>query len=363
MGSDLDPLPSLLARPPSALGHVADTVSRAAAALAVLSLVSACAAKSAPRDRPAAAPATIRVGRAERSPQVVVTEVVGTVRATRSATIAPLLGGTVAEVRVGLGSAVRPGDILVRLTAHDVEARLEQTRVMSAQAERDRSRAILLKEQGAISVAQFEAAVSQWSVARARQAEAGSVAERTVIRAPFGGVITAKLANVGDTALPGQPLLVIETPSALRFEAQVPERTGEHLAVGDHLPVRLDGMDADLVGQIAEIRPAADDATRTRLFKIDLPDTPGLRSGRFGRVLIAFGQSIAVTVPPEAVVRRGQLETVFVVDSGVARLRLVRSGRERGDRLEISSGLSGGETVALSVTAELVDGQRVEEVP
>jgi RND family efflux transporter MFP subunit len=234
---------------------------------------------------------------------------------------------------------------------------------MSAQAERDRSRAILLKEQGAISVAQFEAAVSQWSVARARQVEAGSVAERTVLRAPFGGVITAKLANVGDTALPGQPLLVVETPSALRFEAPVPERTGENLAVGDHLPVRLDGMDRDLVGQIAEIRPAADDATRTRLFKIDLPDAPGLRSGRFGRVLIAGGRSIAVTVPPEAVIRRGQLETVFVVDSGVARLRLVRTGRERGDRLEISSGLSGGEPVALPGTAELVDGQRVEEAP
>ena len=143
----------------------------------------------------------------------------------------------------------------------------------------------------------------------------------------------------------------------------MPERSGEHLAVGDHLPVRLDGLDRDLVGQIAEIRPAADDATRTRLFKIDLPDTPGLRPGRFGRVLIDGGQSIAVTVPPEALIRRGQLETVFIVESGVARLRLVRSGRERGGRVEISSGLSGGEAVALAGPTEIVDGQRVEEAP
>ena len=360
MGSTLDRLPP---RALSFPGRVADVAVRAVGALALISLLSACAAKSAPREASGAAPARVRIGRAERSSQVVVTEVVGTVRATRSATIAPLLGGTVAEVRVGLGSSVRPGDVLVRLAARDVDARLEQSRVVSAQAERDRSRAILLKEQGAISVAQFEAALSQWNVARARQAEASSIAERTVLRAPFSGVITAKLTNVGDTALPGQPLLVVETPSALRFEAQVPERSGEHLAVGDHLPVRLDGLDRDLVGQIAEIRPAADDATRTRLFKIDLPDTPGLRPGRFGRVLIDGGQSIAVTVPPEALIRRGQLETVFIVESGVARLRLVRSGRERGGRVEISSGLSGGEAVALAGPTEIVDGQRVEEVP
>jgi len=331
------------------------------AALALLSLAAACVAKSAPRTSPGPRPATIRIGRAERSLQVMVTEVVGTVRATRSATIAPLLGGTVAEIRVGLGSSVRTGEVLVRLAARDVDARLEQSRAVSAQAERDRGRAILLKEAGAISAAQFEATLSQASVARARQAEASSVADRTVLRAPFSGVITAKLSNVGDTALPGQPLLVVETPSALRFEAQVPERAGEHLAVGDHLPVRFDGLGQDIVGQIAEIRPAADDATRTRLVKIDLPDTPGLRSGRFGRVLIADGQSLAITVPLDAVIRRGQLETVFVIESGLARLRLVRSGREHEGRVEISSGLSGGEAVALAGPADIADGQPVEE--
>jgi membrane fusion protein, multidrug efflux system len=332
--------------------------------LAPLALVvlSACAARSPHSSAPVPAPRRVQVAQADRAHRPQVTEVVGTVRATRSATIAPLLGGTVAEIRVGLGSSVRAGDVLVRLSASDVAARLEQTRVTSAQAERDRNRATFLREQGAISVAQFEATMSQWSVARARQAEASSIAERTVLRAPFAGVITSKVANVGDTALPGQPLLVLEMPSALRFEAQVPERAGEGLAVGDRLPVRLEGLDRDLEGRIAEIRPASDDATRTRLFKIDLPETPGLRPGRFGRALVAGGQAIAVIVPSEAVVRRGQLETVYVVESGVAHLRLVRSVREREGRVEISSGLSGGETVVLAQAAQLIDGQRVEEV-
>jgi RND family efflux transporter MFP subunit len=184
-----------------------------------------------------------------------------------------------------------------------------------------------------------------------------------LVRAPFAGVITAKLVNVGEAALPGRPLLILESRAASRFEAQVPETASAELAVGQPLPVRIDGLGRELQGRIAEIHPSSDDATRARLVKIDLPDTPGLRSGQFGRVLLATGRAVTVTVPSGAVVRRGQLETVFVVESGTARLRLVRCGREVDGRTPISSGLSGGENVALVGAAELVDGQRVQVSP
>jgi RND family efflux transporter MFP subunit len=175
-------------------------------------------------------------------------------------------------------------------------------------------------------------------------------------------VITAKLVNVGETALPGRPLLTLESRAATRFEAQVPETTSDALAVGQPLPVRIEGLDRQLQGRIAEIQPASDDSTRARLVKIDLPETPGLRPGQFGRLLLATGRAVAVTVPADAVTRHGQLETVFVVDSGTARLRLVRCGRELDGRVQISSGLSGGEQLALAAAADLVDGQRVEVV-
>src|SRR5262249_31444373 len=154
--------------------------------------------------------------------------------------------------------------------------------------------------------------------------------------------------SAGDTVMPGQPLLVLEAPGALRFEARVPETAVDRVALGASVPVRLDGLDRDLEGTVAEIQPSSDDATRTRLAKIELPATPGPRPGRFGRLLLASGASLAVSVPVEAVVRHGQLEVVFVVDSGVARLRLVRSGRERDGRLEIAAGLSGDERIVRS---------------
>ena len=331
--------------------------------LVLPALLGGCAGEGAPRPVPSAPPRVVQVAPADLTQRPILTEVVGTVRAVHTATIAPLISGTVAEVRVGLGSSVRAGEVLVRLSAREIDARLEQTRAVAVLAKRERDRAIPLKNLGAISVAQYDAAISQWDVAQARQAEASTLADRTVLRAPFAGVVTAKLANVGDTAMPGQALLVLEAPGALRFEARVPETTVDALAVGKSLPVRLDGLDHDIEGRLAEIQPASDDATRTRLAKLDLPQTPGVRSGRFGRVLLATGASLTVAVPAEAVVRRGQLETVFVVASGTARLRLVRTGRARDGRLEIAAGLSGEEKVVVAGAGDLVDGQRVEEAP
>jgi RND family efflux transporter MFP subunit len=270
------------------------------------------------------------------------------------------MSGTVAEVRVGLGSSVRAGEVLVRLAAPEVFARLEQTRAASTLAEHERDRAASLRSNEAIPVAQYDQAISQWSIARARETEASAVAEHTVVRAPFSGVVSAKLINVGDTAMPGQPLLLVEAPGALRFEARVPETLV--LRLGDSVPVRLDGAERDLDGTVAEIQPASDDATRTRLAKVDLPASPGLRVGRFGRLLLATGTSVAVSVPAEALLHHGQLEGVFVVDAGTARLRLVRSGRMHDGKLEIAAGLSGEEQVVLGGAADLVDGQRVEVV-
>jgi RND family efflux transporter MFP subunit len=330
-------------------------------ALMPVLLLWGCASEPARTPAPSAPLRAVQVASASRASQAVMTEVVGTVRAVRSATIAPVVSGTVAEVRIGLGSSVRAGDVLVRLSAREIDARLEQTRALYALAKRDRDRAATLHAQEAMSVASYDAALSQLRVAEAKQAEASTLADHTVLRAPFAGVIAAKLVNVGDTAMPGQALVVLEAPGALRFETRVPEAATDGLAIGQSLPVRLDGLAQEIEGRIAEIEPASDDATRTQLVKLDLPRTPGLRSGRFGRLLLSTDSALAVAVPAEAVVRRGQLEVVFVVESGTARLRLVRTGRERNGRLEIASGLSGDEKVVVAGATDLVDGQRVEE--
>jgi membrane fusion protein, multidrug efflux system len=332
---------------------------RAARLLLVASLAG-CAAEPARPPAPSGPPRSVQLAQATLTTLPVTTEVVGTVRAIRSASVAPLLNGTVSEVRIGLGTQVRAGDVLLRLSAREVVARLEQAHAVYALARREEERATALLAGDVIPRAQYDAARSQLTVAEAKKAEASSIAEHAVLRAPFSGVITVKRVNVGDTVLAGQPLLVLEAPGALRFEARVPEAAGERLPIGSVLPVRIDGLEQEIEGRITEIEPGSDELTRTQLLKLDLPPVPQLRSGRFGRLLLVSGESVSVTVPAQALVRRGQLELVFVEEAGSARLRLVRTGRRHAELLAIAAGLSGGERVVVSRAAELVDGQRVE---
>jgi RND family efflux transporter MFP subunit len=290
-------------------------------------------------------------------------EVIGTVRARNSAAISSTVVGKVSALPVTLGGSVRSGDVLARISAEEISAQVEQSDAVYARAKADFDRAQRLLDHEAIPKAQYDAAVADLRLAHGRRAEAGAMAGHTVLRAPFAGVVTAKQANVGDTAMPGQTLLVLEDPRSLRLEATVPEIAARSLRPGQTVPIRLDGG-REHTGVVAEISPAADPVSRTVLAKVDLPADPALHSGVLGRLLLLSSQARSIVIPPGSLVRRGQLEEVFVVEGGRARLRLVKSGQVRADgATEILSGLSDGDAVVTSGIAGLVDGQPVEAAP
>jgi RND family efflux transporter MFP subunit len=325
--------------------------------------IAACSHEATPRSaqpRPAIA---VRVDRAHLAARAVGEEVVGTVRARNSAVLSPTVVGRVSELRVTLGSRVRAGDVLARLSAPEIDARLEQARALFERKEVDLGRAKRLVDDGAITPTVYDAALTEFHIARGARDEASAMTDHTVLRAPFAGVVTSKTANVGDTAMPGQPLFVVEDTGRLRLEATLAEGAARSLAPGQKVQAQIDGVARDLAGTVAEISPVADPASRTVLAKIDLPVDPALRPGLFGRLLLASSESSSLVVPLAAVVRHGQLEGVFVVEGGTARLRLVRTGRERAGVVEIASGLSEGEAVAESDVGLLADGQPVEVLP
>ena len=329
----------------------------------LVAAMAACGGEHAPRAAEPLPTRAVHVDRARVVARSVGEEVVGTVRARNAAVISPTVIGRVSELRVTLGSRVHAGDVLARISASEIDAKLDQARALYERKQVDLARTKKLVDDGAIAPTLYDAALTEFHVAQAAQAEASAMADHTVLRAPFSGVVTSKSANVGDTAMPGEPLLVIEEPGALRLEAMLPEGAARTLAQGQTVSVRIDGVGRDLTGTVAEISPTADPASRTVLAKVDLPNDPGLHSGLFGRLLLASGQSNSVVVPSTAVTRHGQLEGVFVVEGGAAHLRLVRTGRERGGAVEIVSGLGDGEAVAGSDVNTLVDDQPVEVLP
>lgn len=314
-------------------------------------------------------------------------EAVGTVKARNSAVIASRIPGTVTGVFVTEGQRVGRGKILVTLEAaestaqaaaayasvEEAERGLEEARARRRLADATFERYHNLFREEAVTRQELDnrradrdvsaqaVARSEARVAAARQAAraAGAVAGYTRISAPMAGVVTAKQVERGMTVFPGTPLLTVEEEGNYRLEVAVPESLVAQVRVGDTVQVSVDGAGVASSGRIAEVVPAADPASRTFTAKVDIAGK-GLKSGMFGRVFLATGERKGVAVPRGAVVERGALTSVWVVDGrNIARMRLVKTGSLHGDRLEILSGLSAGERVVTGGVEKVVEGAEV----
>jgi len=322
--------------------------------------IAGCERKPAVERGPELPSARVGVEVVEWAPHVAVEEVVGTVRARTRALVESKVTGRISRLEARLGQPVRAGEVVAVLDVPEWAARVEQARAVLSQADRELERFRELRRQSTVSPQEFDVVESRWRVAKASLSEAETMMGYARVEAPFDAVVSRKLADVGDLATPGRPLLELEAPGELRMEADVGEGLMEGLREGLELTVRFGAGDLVVTGRVAEIAPVADPGSRTFLVKVDLPKVEGLRSGRFGRLSIPLAESRWMLVPKRAVQRRGQLETVFVEREGRAVLRLVRSGRSVGDRVELLSGVEAGERVVVSGMDGLVEGQRLE---
>ena len=290
-------------------------------------------------------------------------EVVGNVEAAQRAVLSAKVTGVIDAVKVAPGARVQRGTVLATIDAREIKARLDSAMAAQDQAQKDFARIERLLQSGSSTRQEFDAATTRLRTADASLVEARTMLQYTGITAPFDGVVTRKLVEVGDLATPGKPLLEMENSSLLRFECEIPEALLDRVNMGSELPVRVDAAGAELNGKISEIAPSASAGSRTFLVKLDLPAAEKLRAGQFGRVRVPVRERPALLVAESAVVRRGQIESVFVVEEGKARLRLVKSGRQMNGKIEILSGLSGGESVVVRDAHLLTDGVSVEAAP
>lgn len=305
-------------------------------------------------------PAVVRLQRIEAVKQPAVEEVVGSVEPKLQAVIEAKVSGRVARLAVTLGQSVKQGDVLVELATQEIQAKLGQADAAFRQAELELKRTANLRKQSAATQAELDAAQSRYNVAQAALAEVAALAGYAKIVAPFDGVVARKLADEGDLAMPGKPLLELEGRTGLRLVADVPSLLAGNVGLGARLAVRIDTLLDPLIGSLAEIAPAADPASRTVRVKVDLPATAGLRAGQFGRLAVPISEATFLFIPPTALVRRGQLEILFVAADGKAQLRLVRTGKQTAQGIEILAGLAPGEAVVVEGAGNLRDGQPLQ---
>ena len=350
-------------------------------------------------------------------------EAVGTVRAKTSSIVSSKVMGNIVSMKVHEGDSVHAGQVIVEIDSR--EARIQTQRsgaglveMNGALDEVDRSikaaesnrtaaaanrqlatstfhRYQQLLERQSVSAQEFDEVRARYDVANAEAESASRVVQSlqakrrqalaridqakadvagsqvysgySRITAPIDGVVVSRQADVGSMAAPGAPLLTIENSSVYRLEAAVQESQINKIHLQDQVRVQIDALgQQELAGTVVEIVPAADPASRTYLVKISITLPGGsqqiIRSGLYGKARFITGQMQAMTIPRKAVVERGQLTSVYVVDqSGIAGTRLVQIGKTYSDRVEVLSGLREGEQIVVDGGATLNDGSRVRE--
>ncbi len=291
----------------------------------------------------------------------------GTVTSARETTVAARILARIAAIRVRAGDVVRRGDVLVVFEAKDIKARVAQARdalktakARLALAGAEKERFTPLYESGVIPRQRYDEVIAKYDAARAevgRLEEALKEAEAelsyTVMRAPVSGRVVERLAEPGETAVVGRPLLRLYDPSVLRVETPVRESLAVHLDVGERLRARAPALGRSFEGPIEEIVPFAEPGARTLLVKVGLPQDPKLFAGMYMSVAIPAGTARRLAIPAAAITRIGQLDFADVVNAaGRRERRLVTLGAALDDdRIEVLSGLDAGETVLLAEQA------------
>jgi RND family efflux transporter MFP subunit len=331
----------------------------------------------------------------------------GVVGAQESAVVSSRIVSTIIAVRVRAGDRVRAEDVLVTLDARDVtehtrqanaaaiaaekalaQARTEQTaaeaehrlaaawhtritalhaRNSATEQERDEAEARLATATARVAgaLAGIEMAEANLTSSRATAGAATTTQSYATLRAPFDGLITERLTDPGNLASPGIPILRIESSGARQVVVRVDEarvayvqpRDRMEVAIGEASPRAARGGTVE--GVVTEVARAVDADQRAFTVKVALPPTVTARTGTFARVFFPGASRRLLRVPATAVQRHGQVTSVFVVQEGFARLRLVQVGTATRTDIEVLAGLDAGESVVMSPPPRLLDGSPV----
>ena len=308
-------------------------------------------------------------------------QVQGTVTSARSAQLSAATSGQVESVMVDAGSRVMAGDVLLTLDAElaqlevdGASARVEQAQQALSDANRRLREVRKLAPQQSIAetlVLDIQAEVAEdEALLREVQAQAAlhkATLARHTVRAPFAGVVAAKLTESGEWVTPGQAILSLISTSELRLDFQVAEDflplvgpdTGVDYSVGQDSDVRYEGLFATAV-------PVADREDRTFLLRVTPKATnPGLIPGRSVSAILKIPTGrVGLVVPRDALLRYPDgRAVVWAIDAQgemlTAREVIVKTGLQFDGRVEVREGLSAGDRVVVQGNEALRPGQKV----
>ncbi len=291
----------------------------------------------------------------------------GVVEPVNQATISAQTSGRVIELPYDVNDTVEEGAVIVRFT--DVEQKSAKSRAQSqiasaqasyneAQASYQRidaiyARKLVAKAQLDQERARRDSAKAALDAALAQLSEVGQQMDYTVVRAPYSGIVTERHVQIGESVRPGQPLISGVSLKDLRVSVQVPQSAIAQIRAIKAADVLLAGDDSRRVAASKVIVfPYADPATHTFTVRLELPgDNTGLFPGMTVKAAFATGEAKRLLIPVTALVVRGELQGIYVVDGSNVRLRQIRSGNHFDNSVEILAGVVAGERYATDPAA------------
>ena len=304
--------------------------------------------------------------------------VTGTLQPSRRADLRAEVSAVVLQVLKDNGDAVRRGDVLVRLDDAALRDTLTSARdgVRTAtqaldQAKRQLTRTRTLRESGMASAQQLEDAevlvtnrASDLSAAKARETQAALQLDKTLVRAPFDGLVAARKVSLGDTAGVGKELLQVVDPSSVRLEGLIAADAAAQLRVGQPAQVRISGFgDTVQAGTLTRISPVASPSTRQTEVQITLAQLPSAAlTGRFAEGSIETTAVPAIRVPRSAMVVDGDTRYVWTFDGKAVHKQLLPNAERdpRSGDYWVTQGLAAGVQILRSPMGAIKDGQSAQ---
>ncbi|MGQ0658328.1 MAG: efflux RND transporter periplasmic adaptor subunit [Chromatiales bacterium] len=291
--------------------------------------------------------------------------VVGTLIADESVTLRPEVAGRIQSVEFKEGQRVEQGQVLFRLDPAEFQAQVASTEAAAKLGELKFARAKDLLARKVMSQQEYDEAQEVLKVARARLELERVRLDKTVIKAPFGGILGLREVSPGAYVQTGQDLVGLAAIDPIKVEFSVPERHAAAVGVGQPLTVTVETFpDRAFSGEIYAIDPSLDDAARSLRVRGRLPNPAGqLRPGMFARVALPVSErKDAIWVPEEALVPLGNDRFVYRVENGKALLTKIEIGGRRVGEVEIRNGLKAGDSIVTAGQARLQDQAAVRIV-
>jgi RND family efflux transporter MFP subunit len=289
----------------------------------------------------------------------------GVIEAVQQATVSAQTSGTIVELPFDVNDVVDAGELIARLDDSEQRSRLNQAdanRIEALAGVEDASqqfdRIESLRERGVATQAEFDQARNALNAARARLvradaavAEAQEQLDYTRITAPYSGIVTERLVELGESVAPGTPLLSGFSLEALRVVVSIPQQYAQLVRQTRRAEVSLNDGRVLQTGEMTFF-PYADPETHSFVVRMSLDEPNGtLFPGMLVQVHVPVAEREALWIPAGSLVRRGELRAVYVADAeDRPRLRQVRIGVSEGDRLEVLAGLGEGERVLIDPT-------------